>query len=240
MHLFAGAGGGILADILLGHIPIVAVEIDACARSVLLSRQRDGLLPRFPIWDDIKTFDGGEWRGSIDIVAGGFPCQDISSAGKGSGIDGHKSGLWKEMARVICEVSPRFVFVENSPLLTLRGLNRILWDLAAMGYDAEWGVLGASDCGFAHRRKRIWIVAHSDCAGLERINDLKEEAEWVQRSIAESIQARVEALRALLPSSCFQRKSDGVDNWVDRLRAIGNGQVPIVAATAWRILSQSL
>jgi DNA (cytosine-5)-methyltransferase 1 len=158
LHLFAGAGGGILGGMLLGHTPVCAVEIEQYPRRVLLQRQRDGLLPRFPIWDDVQTFDGKPWRGSVDVVCGGFPCQDISAAGKGAGIAGERSGLWGEMARVIREIRPRYAFVENSPMLTSRGLGRVLGDLAEMGYDAKWCVLGACDAGAPHKRDRIWIL----------------------------------------------------------------------------------
>ena len=161
LHLFAGAGGGILGGLLLGHVPVCAVELEAYPRSVLIQRQRDGILPWFPVWDDVRTFDGNPWRGSVDIVAGGFPCQDISAAGKGAGIDGERSGLWSEFARIIGEVRPRFVFVENSPMLVNRGLGRVLGDLAALGYDAEWCVLGAVDAGAPHKRERIWILANA-------------------------------------------------------------------------------
>ncbi len=158
-HLFAGAGGGELADLLLGHIPVGACEIESYPRNVLLQRMRDGILPVHPVWDDICTLDGKPWRGLVDIVCGGFPCQDISAAGKGAGIDGERSGLWGEMARVIREIRPRFAFVENSPMLTARGLHRVLGDLAEMGYDAKWCVLGACDAGAPHKRDRIWILA---------------------------------------------------------------------------------
>jgi DNA (cytosine-5)-methyltransferase 1 len=166
LALFAGAGGGILGGKLLGWRTVCAVEIDQYARRVLLARQRDGCLPRFPIWDDVTTFDGNQWRGKVDVISGGFPCQDISAAGRGAGIDGARSGMWSHMARIIGEVRPRFAFVENSPMLTSRGLGRVLGDLAALGYDARWGVLGADDIGAPHRRKRIWILAHS--AKLQR------------------------------------------------------------------------
>ena len=109
-HLFAGAGGGILADLILGHGVIGACEIEKYPRDVLLARQRDGILPDFPIWDDVCTLDGKPWRGSVDILCGGFPCQDISAAGKGAGITGERSGLWKEYARLIGEMRPQFVF----------------------------------------------------------------------------------------------------------------------------------
>lgn len=160
LALFAGAGGGILGGHLLGWRTVCAVEWTPFAASVLVARQNDGHLPAFPIWDDVQTFDGRVWRGRVDVISGGFPCQDISSAGKGAGIDGAKSGMWAHMARIIGEVRPRFVLVENSPMLTSRGLGRVLGNLASMGYDARWGVLGAIDAGAPHKRERIWIVAH--------------------------------------------------------------------------------
>ena len=162
LALFAGAGGGILGGKLLGWTTVCAVEWEAYPASVLIARQNEGVLPPFPIWDDVRTFDGRPWRGRVDVVSGGFPCQDISAAGKGAGIDGERSGMWAHMARIVREVGPRFVFVENSPMLTSRGLGRVLGDLAAMGYDARWGVLGANDAGAPHKRDRIWIVAHAD------------------------------------------------------------------------------
>lgn len=147
LALFAGAGGGILGGQLLGWKTVCAVEVDAfCARR-LMQRQNEKHLPPFPIWDDVCTFDGYPWRGIVDVVSGGFPCQDISVAGPGTGLEGERSGLWVEMARIINEVRPPFVFVENSPMLTSRGLGIVLGDLASMGYDAEWGVLAASDVG---------------------------------------------------------------------------------------------
>ena len=161
LALFAGAGGGILGGHLLGWRTVCAVEWEPYPASVLAARQNDGLLPAFPIWDDVRTFDGRPWRGIVDVVSGGFPCQDISAAGKGAGIDGERSGLWGQMARIVGEVRPRYVFVENSPLLVGRGLVRVLADLAEMGFDARWGVIGAYAVGAPHRRDRCWIVAYS-------------------------------------------------------------------------------
>ena len=164
LALFAGAGGGVLGGKLLGWRTVCAVECDAYAASVLVARQNDGCLPPFPVWDDVCTFDGRAWRGIVDVVSGGFPCQDISVAGKGEGITGARSGLWGEMRRIVGEVRPRYVFVENSPALTSRGLGTVLGDLAALGYDAEWGVLGADDAGAPHRRKRIWgMMRNGEC-----------------------------------------------------------------------------
>ena len=167
-HLFAGAGGGILADMLLGRDIVGAVELEAYPREVLLARQADGILPRFPIWDDVCTFrsDNPHTAHYIDglrhirdrlIIAGGFPCIDISIAGKGAGLDGAQSGLWREMQRIIGEIRPRYVFVENSPMLVVRGLDRVAGGLAELGYSLVWTVVGADDAGAAHRRKRFWL-----------------------------------------------------------------------------------
>jgi DNA (cytosine-5)-methyltransferase 1 len=228
LHLFAGAGGGILGGLLLGHRPVCAVEIEPYARKVLLQRQRDGVLPWFPIWDDVTTFDGKPWRGIVDVVCGGFPCQDISAAGSGEGIEGARSGLWVEMARIISEVEPFHVFVENSPMLTSRGLGRVLGDLAEMGYNARWGVLGANAAGACHNRARIWIRADSMCVGLQgrgperkrqRVQTLVKAQAWEQLSA---------------PATCGG--NDAVAYRVERTRALGNGQVPGVAALAWKLL----
>ena len=161
LALFAGAGGGILGGHLLGWQTVCAVEREPYAASVLMQRQNDGILPPFPIWDDVCTFDGKPWRGLADVVSGGFPCQDISAAGNGAGIDGERSGLWREMARIIGEVRPRFVFVENSPLLVGRGLAVVVCNLAEMGYGAQWCCISASDLGAPHKRDRIWLVAYA-------------------------------------------------------------------------------
>ncbi|MCK4792182.1 MAG: DNA cytosine methyltransferase [Desulfobacteraceae bacterium] len=162
LALFSGAAGGILGGKLCGWRTVCAVEIDEYARSVLLARQNDGILEPFPIWDDVRTFDGRPWRGLIDVVSGGFPCQDISCAGGGAGITGKRSGLWTEMARIIREVRPRYVLVENSPLLVGRGLAMVLGNFAQMGLDAQWCRISAAECGAPHRRDRLWIVANAD------------------------------------------------------------------------------
>jgi len=233
LALFAGAGGGILGGHLLGWRTVCAVEFDPYARDVLLARQNDGCLPPFPVWDDVRTFDGRPWRGAVDVVSGGFPCQDISTAGGANrqGIDGERSGLWREMARIIGEVRPRFAFVENSPALTFRGLGRVLGDLAELGLHARWGEFSAADVGARHERPRIWIVAGDW--------DADQDAEMQKRSFHEG--PRAESLRAVQSrgweaETRMVRRTDDVACWVERHSCIGNGQVPGVAAMAWNIL----
>jgi DNA (cytosine-5)-methyltransferase 1 len=277
LALFAGAGGGILGGHLLGWRTVCAVEWDAYAASVLVARQNDGSLPPFPIWDDVQTFDGRPWRGIVDVVSGGFPCQDISAAGKGAGIDGERSGMWAHMARIVREVEPRYVFVENSSMLTSRGLGRVLGDLAAMGYDARWGVLGAVHAGAHHRRERIWIVANAKGYGSARgrihyRDELQAFCRKEPSSSTVSSSARFENVanadgkrreecnatagvrtvgQPAGPSaegwwdrdpadgpveSGMGRVAHGVAYRVDRLKALGNGQVSAVAALAWQVL----
>jgi DNA (cytosine-5)-methyltransferase 1 len=281
LHLFAGAGGGILGGQLLGHRTVCAVEIEPYPRAVLVARQNDGTFPPFPIWDDVRTFDGRPWRGIVDVVAGGFPCQDISAAGKGAGLSGERSGLWSEFARIIGEVRPRYAFIENSPMLVTRGLDRVLADLAALGYDAEWCCLSAGDCGARHERDRIWILAHSQSNGHrtrgESRDIFKENGGQVGQMRVESTcssfkpkdmadplrtgqqggegqqhparqlglrgRARInekQGLRISPPNWKTEpelgRVADGVEHRTNRLKAIGNGQVPLCAATAFNIL----
>jgi len=193
LALFAGAGGGIIGGMLLGWRTVCAVEIEDYPRRVLLQRQADGILPRFPIWDDVTTFDGKPWRGKVDVISGGFPCQDISAAGKGEGITGARSGLWGEMARIIGEVRPRYAFVENSPLLVGRGLAVVLGDLAAMGYDAKWCIVSASDAGASHRRDRIWILAHAKKNGSCRNARALDGAAGELQKGTEQLQSRLES-----------------------------------------------
>ena len=324
LALFAGAGGGILGGHLLGWRTVCAVEWEQYPASVLCARQNDGLLPPFPIWDDVQNFDGKPWRGIVDVISGGFPCQDISAAGRGAGIGGERSGMWGEMARIIHEVRPRYVFVENSPMLTSRGLGRVLGDLASMGFDARWGVLGAADVGANHQRDRIWIVAkwrgQLSYAQHDRIGrweqqqkSIKEKkrrsqisnpncirldeskTEWnrfgkqpicenqpdnrsevwgetigcnqsgheekVSNATGLRQQGQGQYEQCSSPKTYSDRKTsfiepigtsdfwttepnvgrvvDGLASRMDRLKAIGNGQVPLCAATAWRILSES-
>tara|TARA_R110000824_G_scaffold144690_4_gene312716 strand:- start:471 stop:1376 length:906 start_codon:yes stop_codon:yes gene_type:complete len=293
LALFAGAGGGILGGQLLGWRTRCAVELDAYCRKVLLARQKDGHLEKFPIWDDVRTFDGRAWRGSIDVVTGGFPCQDISVAGKRAGITGPKSSLWLEMARIIGEVRPRHVFVENTPAITISGIDRVLSDLAKMGYDAEWCCLSAEECGAPHKRNRWWCLAtHTDGINLWNTKEPRGKSNpkakpsddgiraqmananrsrksqqkrpeqnfrrWISNGsgkVSDPLRQGLE--RRQLPSgaeekhstagnSCWWatespvgRVAHGMANRMDRLKALGNGQVPQVAASAFNILKEN-
>ena len=316
LALFAGAGGGILGGHLLGWRTVCAVEWEAYPASVFCARQNDKFLPNFPIWDDVQTFDGKPWAGIVDVVSGGFPCQDISAAGKGDGLDGERSGMWKEMARIIGEVRPKYTFIENSPMLTTRGLERVLADLASMGFDAEWGVLSAADVGANHKRERIWIVgkntkqcrffshamhnrnrrweqqsqsvkethgamAHTSFQPISNESNSRSNIGFDEQqgegagningscsqknvsnasSIGQQGQGKHEQPINSTQNSYGQtnyaesigrpefwsvepslgRVANGVAYRLDRLKAIGNGQVPLCASTAWRLLNERI
>ena len=235
LALFAGSGCGLLGSKLLGWQTAGAVEINEFRRRDLMARQDDGSLDIFPIWDDVRTFDGFSWRGLVDVITGGFPCVGISSArqnginGKVAGLADPDSGLWREEARIIREVEPRHVLVENSPNLTVRGLSLILGDLASMGFNAKWGVFSAESLGAPHERERLWIKA---------TNPNRPQCE--RGSLSSGIhQENPDAWCC----SWWNNKpgvygvDDGTPDRVDRLAAIGNGQVPAMVRLAWETLT---
>lgn len=172
ISLFSGYGGFSLGLRLAG-IPIrtiAYVEIDGYSQRIIQARIRDGQLDDAPIWDDIRTFDPSPWRGHCEIITGGFPCQDISVAGKGAGIDaGERSGLWREMVRVIGVIRPSYALLENVSAILVRGLDRVLGDLSEIGYDAVWTVVSAADAGASHKRARWFCLAYSQGQGADAV-----------------------------------------------------------------------
>lgn len=233
LALFAGGGGSVLAGKLLGWRTRCAVEIDAGARSIMLDRQRDGVIEPFAIWDDIKTFDGKPWAGIIDVITAGFPCQDISQCGKGAGIEGERSGLWFETARVIGEVRPKFALIENSPMLTVRGLERVLADLAAMGMHAQWGVFRASSIGACHHRARFYMVAYTNGAKLESLDIPKPISIDTKKSRRRQFARAIDASLPAYDYTKMSRNPDVLARGMDGLKTTGNGWVPPMAARAF-------
>jgi DNA (cytosine-5)-methyltransferase 1 len=166
LDLFSGIGGFSLGLERAGMKTVAFCEIEPFARRVLAKHW-----PGVPIYDDVRALTGELlWADGIavDVICGGFPCQDISQAGKRAGLAGERSGLWREFARLIGELRPRYVIVENVAALLGRGLGDVLGDLATLGYDAEWHCIPASAVGAPHRRDRIWIVANPNRSGCER------------------------------------------------------------------------
>lgn len=219
LALFAGAGGGILGGKLLGWRTVCAVEWEPYAACVLAARQNDGLLPPFPIWDDVQTFDGKPWRGIVDIVSGGFPCQAYSTAAAGRNT---ADDLWPEMRRIVADVAPRYIFAEN---VSRVAIDQAADDCESMGYKTRAISLSASDMGADHIRERYWLLAYAD-NDSELLRSVNAETRWMQE-LGEGVWKDY-------PESL--RMDDGVAARMDRLKAIGNGQVPAVAATAFALL----
>ena len=247
--LFAGDGGGNIKSELNGNTCVGAVEIEKAAREVLLTRQVERFLPRFPIWDDIKTFrnDNPNCRRFFNflksinhelVISGGFPCQDISVAGAGKGLKGERSGLWFEMERIIREIQPTKVEIENSSTLTIRGLNRIIEGLAQMGYVGSYGVLGGADIGNISDGKRLWLVAFkANRPVLESLDFSQFKKPCSKESCRRQFTRAVSKMLSQDDYTRIKRDSDAVARGMDRLKAIGNGQNSFLAAIADRLLS---
>jgi DNA (cytosine-5)-methyltransferase 1 len=177
LHLCSGYGGFELALRAFGAQTVAHVERDSYAACVLMERMAETRLDQAPIWDDLESFDGSAWRGRVDIVTAGFPCPDFSSAGLRGGVDG-SHWLWPSVARVVGNVGPEYVMLENVPgLVRLGGLTRVLSDLADLGFDAEWGLLSAADVGATHLRERFWLVAHRYVHRLTALPERYQSAE---------------------------------------------------------------
>lgn len=160
LDLFSGIGGLTIA-LKEWVIPVAYCENERYAIGVLLSRMSEGKLPFAPIWDDVRTLKGSRLHGLVDIVYGGFPCQDISVAGTGKGLGGERSGLFYEIVRLVDEIRPKFIFLENVPAIRTRGADKVVGELARLRYDARWITLSASEVGANHKRERWWLLAHT-------------------------------------------------------------------------------
>jgi DNA (cytosine-5)-methyltransferase 1 len=174
---------------------------------------------------DIRNYSNPK---PVDIVSGGFPCQDISVAGKGIGITGERSGLWSEMYRIVGQIRPKYVIIENSPMLLVRGFEQVLCDLSKIGYNAEWQCLSGTDFGIQQGRERLYCIAYP-----HEINSKRGCSESVFRKPYLSWQSsRIYPgwrTRQSLPSSRFAGKSNDVPNRVDRTESVGNAVQPVIA-----------
>ncbi len=279
MHLFAGAGGGLLADLILGHTPVVAVEWEPYPCQVLRERAAEGWFPELVVWEgDVRNFDPSEYADRVDCIHAGFPCQDISVAGKQAGVgEGTRSGLYREVLRIAGAVRPRYIFLENVAAIKSNGLEQVVKDLALMGYDSRWLCIRASDVGAPHHRDR-WFLLSDSCKfgrynggnnreerhvyGNQEWDVKKIQPEWNERKhrigeiceiLADTDSApckgdkctqRIYAQHTNINSASWWqtepnvgRVVDGVAARVDKLKAIGNGQVPLQVATAFTILA---
>lgn len=263
LDLFSGIAGNTLG--LREYTKTIAYcEGDKHAQSVLLSRMADGQIESAPIWDDIKTLTSKQFDIPIEMVIGGFPCQDISVAGKGAGIkDGERSGLFYEVIRLVKELQPEFVFLENVPAIRTRGLDIVLQEFTETGYDCRWTMLSASSIGALHKRERWFLLAYShNNRQWDKIQQIFEQKCKEQthigsngqiQSLADTICTRLEG--QWKKSSRIEQKYENIGNYsgwtiepnvgrvangvpfrMDRIKRLGNAVVPEQAKEAFEIL----
>ncbi len=249
LDLFSGIGGFSLGLERTGGFQTVAFcEIEPFCRRVLAKHW-----PEVPCYDDVRTLTAERLAADgigVDVISGGFPCQDLSVAGKRAGIEASRSGLWSEITRLASELRPRFIIVENVANLLAgpgerRGwwFGRVLGDLAALGYDAEWHCIPASAVGLFHARERVWIVAYPVQSGWRDGDSPTQRQSEPRRAIANDdgllagkreveascgsrspILQHVQIAAPTEPRVC--RRTDGVPDWMDRVAALGNAVVP--------------
>jgi DNA (cytosine-5)-methyltransferase 1 len=251
LDLFSGVGGFSLGLERAGFRTVAFCEIEPYCRAVLRKHW-----PEVPIYEDVRTLTADQLGAdgiAADVICGGFPCQDISLAGRGAGLDGDRSGLWSEYRRLIAEVRPRFVIIENSPALRTRGADRVIADLEEIDYTCEPFVVGAIHVGAPHRRQRAWLVAHAN--GLEH----KISSPAQQRTTAAELPADLdgERLEIVLDGHAGQlapairahawsfepdvvRVAYGVPSRAHRIKALGNAVVPQIPEAIGRALMSIL
>jgi DNA (cytosine-5)-methyltransferase 1 len=265
LSLFSGIGGIDVA--LSGYVrPIAYCEIDPYCQGILLSRMANGSISKAPIWDDIKTLQAiPPFSMFVDIIYGGFPCQGISVAGRGTGLADERSGLFWEIIRLAKEIKPKFIFLENVPAITTRGGLQVVRAIAEMGYDCRWCVISAASIGALHRRERWFLLAYSNSSrlqekgaelfstGIEQFSrgaidigwpstDTNCNGRWIQQE-----QGMGQKETNTHHSSSFNDfwkdteppvygVAHGIPNRVDRIKGLGNAVVPEQAKEAFEIL----
>jgi DNA (cytosine-5)-methyltransferase 1 len=262
--LFAGIGGFDLGFERAGFTTSWQVEIDPYCQKVLAKN-----FPHAERFGDIRECGSHNLK-PVDVICGGFPCQDISNAGKRAGIEGERSGLWSEMHRIIRELRPAYVLVENVAALLGRGMGVVLGDLAEIGFDAEWEIISAADVGAHHLRERVWILAYRErVRELQPQGSITNEQRWLTGSseeMADTSSVGREGSRQPInasysPESGEGQASDafhvrvrdfwavepnvgrvahGVPKRVDRLRGLGNAVVPQIPEMLARRIADAL
>ena len=282
LSLCSGVGGLDLGvELATGGVArtVCFVEREAHAAAILAARMEEELLAPAPIWSDLTSFDGREWRGVVDCVAAGYPCQPFSTAGKRAGVDDPRH-LWPHVARIIRETGADWAFLENVPGHLSLGFDEVCRELQGMGFVVSAGLFSAAEVGASHRRERLFVLAHRDLrqeggsgacqeqagpehhgAGERPVEDPDRERRCCGQAGCEDAaadQATIGGMGAwppgpegdwagiperLWPATAkpgVRGVADGMAGRVDRLRACGNGVVPLAAANAFRTLTAAL
>jgi DNA (cytosine-5)-methyltransferase 1 len=235
LDLFSGIGG--ITKALEPWVrPIAYCENDRYCQSVLMSRMRDGSLPLAPVWDDVRTLTARELScvaDRPDIIYGGFPCQDISVAGCGRGLDGERSGLFFEVERLIGAIRPRFVFLENVPAIRTRGADVVVGKLAGLGYDCRWDLLSAYDVGAPHERERWFLLANAKRGRFQggHVECAKPKTVIASKNCGNTGGGQLWSAWGREPG--LGRMAYGLPCQVDRIRGLGNAVVPAQARAAF-------
>ena len=215
LDLFSGYGGITIA--LSEWVrPVAYCEIERYSQAIILSRIADGSLPNAPIWDDVTTLNGNEFRGKVDIIYGGFPCTDISVAGNGEGLGGKRSGLFTEICRLAEEISPSWIFLENVPAIRTKGLLAVVRSLTNLGYDCRWTCVSAAEVGAPHKRERFFLL------GINANNGRRFKIEKIQKRK----NAHTKRNDFWTSKPHLDRMANGCAFRMDRIKALGNGVVP--------------
>lgn len=241
LDLFSGIGGLTVALAPYSR-PIAYCENDLGAQKNLMSLMWTGKLPMAPIWDDVSSLRARDLQYGVDIIYGGFPCQDISCAGTGKGLAGERSGLFYEIIRLTRELRPPFIFLENVPAITVRGLEQILLEFTAIGYDCRWTIVSAAEVGAIHIRERWFLLAHSNRLRLRQ--ECGQAKRWIDAIRPGSMEPdgsfspRGTAFASeRLTKPGVDRTGDGISGRVDRHHRLGNAVIPAQARLAFEKLS---
>jgi DNA (cytosine-5)-methyltransferase 1 len=236
LDLFSGIGGFSLGLERAGMKTVAFCEFDQACHKVLQKHW-----PKTPIYNDVRTLNGTNLQGTIDVICGGFPCQDISLVGKGGGLHGKRSGLWWEFHRLIKEIKPSYVIAENVTALRSRGLDEVLRSLVEIGYDAEWHCISASAIGAPHRRDRVWIIGYpNNQSGLETTQTIMPNRESWQtwKNNCGGYWGSLSRTRRPIPQSISIGVDNGISNRVDRHKQLGNAVVPQISELIGRAIME--
>jgi DNA (cytosine-5)-methyltransferase 1 len=233
LDLFSGIGGLTLA-LEPWVLPRAYCEIDRYAQAVLLSRQFNQELPTAPIWDDVRTLSSRLIPWPIDIITGGFPCQDISTCGPKKGLEGKRSGLFWQIIRLTGDLLPSFVFLENVPAITSYGGPEVVGAFTSLGYECRWCTLSNASIGGGHIRERWFILAHLDSTGLPKFEGILERENFRKRSNRLPKPLPPEKLDPT--QAVLDRTIPRFPHRTHRIRCLGNSVVPLQARTAFKIL----
>ena len=241
LDLFSGIGGFSLGLERTGGFETVAFcEIEEFPRKVLAKHW-----PKVPCYHDVRELTAARLAAdgiAVDVICGGFPCQDLSVAGRRAGIEGSRSGLWREPVRLIGHLRPRFVILENVTGLLNGGLHVILGALAKIGYDAIWHCVRAARFGLPHIRDRIWIVAYPSGTGRQRLVENLCLPSGASPTFTKRGHAALNAWLQMVLDKCGLRNGDGVSLALERLRlkALGNAVVPQIPELIGNAILESL